>query len=88
MRLQSSDTNPKIEEKLIELIKSKSVSERLQQMINLSSFAINLSKRAIKRANPTLCKLELDLLFVKYNYGEVLFNKLNKYLKQKQDEEK
>ena len=47
-----NDTSEKAEKVLIELLRKKSVSERLSQVFALSEFVRNLSKRAIQRANP------------------------------------
>ena len=80
MKLQSSDTNPEAEKVLISLIRSKSIRERLSRLESLSSLTIRLSKRGITRANPGKSKQELDLLFVKHHYGEILFNKLKQFL--------
>ena len=79
MRTQSTDTNPIIEEKLINLLRQCSVTERLSKVFSLSSFTLNLSKRALARKNPQMNKLELDLLFVKLNYSEDIYNKLRNY---------
>jgi hypothetical protein len=88
MPTQTSDTNPKTEEILISLIRGKSISERLAQLASLTSLTINLSKRAIERANPKMNKRELDLLFIKYHYGEDFYNKVNEYLLNSAYEEK
>jgi hypothetical protein len=88
MQTKKSDTNPKAEVILINLIREKSTSERLAQYLSLTSMTINLSKRAIERANPKLNKRELDLLFVKYNYGEDFYNRVNEYLLKSAYEEK
>ncbi len=88
MPTRTSDTNPKTEEILISLIRGKSISERLAQLASLTSLTINLSKRAIERANPKMNKRELDLLFIKYHYGEDFCNKVNEYLLNSAYEEK
>ena len=83
-----SDTKPAIEEILISLIRSKSIPERLSKFESLTSLVLNLSKRAISRKNPNLTKQELDLLFVKYHYGEELYEKLKLYLFKTANEQK
>ena len=57
-------------------------SERLRRSLELSSFAIALSKRAIKRANQDPTQKELDLLFVEYHYGSELAGKVRNRLEQ------
>ncbi len=83
-----SDTSPEAEKVLIDLIRSKSVPERLSRVFSMSSLAIRLSKRAIARRNPGLTKKELDLLFVKYHYGEDIYNRIKHYLLKSFDEKK
>lgn len=88
MSTRTTDTNSKTEEILITLIREKSISERLAQLASLTSLTINLSKRAIERANPKMNKRELDLLFIKYHYGEDFCKKVNEYLLNSAYEEK
>ncbi len=80
MRTQSSDTSPEIEKIMLDMLRSQTISERISKTMKLTSSAIYLSKRAIARANPGKSKRELDLLFVKYHYGDKLAGQLEKYL--------
>jgi hypothetical protein len=82
------DTNPKIEKVLIEMIQKKSISQRLSMLQSLSSLTIRLSKRAIARVNPNCTKQELDLLFVKYNYGDDLYHRVSKFFSKSNNEKK
>lgn len=75
-----SDTNKKAGKVLIDLIRQRNISERLRQMQSLTSLIMRLSKRAIARNNEGKTKRELDLLFVKLNYGEELYEKVRDYL--------
>lgn len=89
MRLQSNninDTNPKVESILIEMIRKLSISQRLAKTISFSSSVINLSKRAIYRANPGKSKSELDLIFVRLHYGNELADKLKLFLQNSKNE--
>ena len=83
MITQSVDTNPEVERVLISLLRKLSTEERLSRVLQFSSSIINLSKRAIARANPDLSEDERNILFVRYHYGDELANKLKQYLKQK-----
>jgi hypothetical protein len=47
-----SDTRPEAKKKLLNLIKQKSIKERLLKVQSLSSVVIQISKRAISRVNP------------------------------------
>ncbi len=88
MTKQLSDTNPKVEKYLIDLIRKSSIQQRLSKLESLSSLTLQLSKRALARANPNMSKRELDLLFVKYYYGEDLYNKVNQFFQKMKYEEK
>lgn len=84
MRPQSIDTNLAVEIKLIDMIRKLTTSQRMLKSFSLSSTVINLSKRAINRANPNKDKTELDLIFVKLHYGNELADKLKLYLQKTQ----
>ncbi len=79
MRTQLSDTNPFVEEKLINILRESSVSKKLSLAFSLSSLTKQLSYRALVRKNPDASEQEIDLLFVKLNYGEAISNKLKHY---------
>ncbi len=83
MRTQSIDTHPKVEQIQINLIRQASVAQRISKMRSLTSSLMRLSKRAIRRANPGLSPDELDVLFVRYHYGENLAIRFQRYLHQR-----
>ncbi len=78
-----TDTYLKAEEFQISLIRNASVSERISLALSLSQTVIQLSRRAILRANPNLSREELGLLFVEHHYGSKLADRVRQYLKQK-----
>lgn len=80
MKTQSIDTNEKTEKVLISIIRKESHSKKLSQVFSLSQMAIQLSKRAIRRANPNLDDNEINLLFIELHYGRDLANKVKQYL--------
>lgn len=80
MQIQSLDTSKQFEEIYINLLRKKSVVQKLKQMEDISSFVLRLSKKAIREANLTLNEDELRLLFVKLSYGDELYNKLKLFL--------
>ncbi|MBC8229537.1 hypothetical protein H8E77_08325 [bacterium] len=49
-------------------------------MRSLSKTTIQLSRRAISRANPGLSEKEINLIFVAYHYGDELANRLRTYM--------
>lgn len=75
-----SDTAPRTEKVLIELLRNATVAERLARMRSLTAAAIALSKRAIARANPELSATEVGLRFVEIHYGRDLANAVRQYL--------
>ena len=83
MKTQSIDTHPKAEEIQIQLIRQATVAQRIARMRSLTSSLMKLSKRAIRRANPEASQDELDILFVKYHYGEELAARFQAYLQQR-----
>lgn len=83
MRTQSVDTNPKVEKFQISLIRQASIAKRIARMRSLSQTVVQLSRRAIMRANPGLSEQELNLIFVSYHYGTELADRLRKYLDRK-----
>lgn len=85
MKTQSIDTHPKAEEVQIQLIRQATVAQRIARMSALTASLMKLSKRAIRRANPEASQDELDVLFVKYHYGEVLAVRFQAYLYQRRN---
>lgn len=83
MKPQSLDTNLKAEAVQIQLICRVSVAQRIARMRALTASLMRLSKRAIRRANPEASQDELDVLFVKYHYGDALAARLQAYLQER-----
>ena len=80
MKTQSIDTHPKTERILISLLKQESTAKKFSQIRSLSQMSIQLSKRAISRANKTLDENQVNLLFINYHYGKDLAERVRKYL--------
>ena len=80
MKTQSIDTSTKTERVLISLIRKESLSKKLSQILSLSQTTIQLSKRAITRANKDLDVDQIKLLFINYHYGEDLAEQVKKYI--------
>ncbi len=75
-----SDTHPDAEQVQIELIRKKTVSERFALVRSLTAFTIDLSRRAIARANPDLSPDELRLKYIELVYGKELSQRVRDYL--------
>jgi len=80
MKTQSIDTHPKTEKKLISLLKRESTAKKFSQIRSLSQMTIQLSKRAISRANKSSDENQINLLFINYHYGKDLEERVKKYL--------
>ena len=80
MKTQSIDTHPKTEMVLISLLRKTSFSKKLSQVLSLSQTTIQLSKRAIARANKNLDVDQINLLFIEYHYGKDLAEQVKKYI--------
>ena len=80
MITQSIDTYPDAEKVLISLLRKASPSKKLSQVRSLSQTMIQLSKRALSRANKSLDEQEVNLLFVSHHYGKDLADRLRRYL--------
>jgi|WetSurMetagenome_2_1015567.scaffolds.fasta_scaffold86954_2 hypothetical protein len=79
MQLHTVDTSKQFEDIYLNLLSKRTIPEKFKLIESISSLVIRLSKKAIRDANPTLSKTDLDLLFIKLNYGDVLHDKLKKY---------
>ena len=86
MITQSSDTTPEAEKIQIELLRKATISRRMSIVRSLSQTVMYLSRRAIKRANPSFTEREVDIAFVANHYGQDLAERLRIYLKQKDNE--
>ena len=80
---QSIDTHPDAENIQISLIRTATIAKRISRTRSFSQSIIQLSRKAIMRANPKLNERELILTFITYHYGDELANRLREYLDQK-----
>ncbi|MFL5625587.1 MAG: hypothetical protein ACJ788_08325 [Ktedonobacteraceae bacterium] len=76
MRTQSMDTSPEAERVQIELLRKASPAKRFGLARSLSQSLIQASRQTIKRLHPELSQEELDLLFIEFNYGKDLANRV------------
>ncbi len=84
MVTQSVDTHPEIEKVQLSLIKKASISKRLSRARSLSQSVIQLSRRAIMRANPDLSQEDVNLAFLEYHYGNDLSCSVREYLRKRE----
>ncbi|MDZ7616216.1 MAG: hypothetical protein U1E05_04380 [Patescibacteria group bacterium] len=71
-----SDTPPEIEQLQIELLRQKTVTERMALAGNLTHFVIQLSRQAIARQHPEWTQRQVDLEWVAVHYGRELAESL------------
>ncbi len=78
-----SDTSPEAQKVQIDLLRKAGSARRTMMAINLSHTAMELSKRAIRRANPELSEFEIKIRFLALCHGEELAKKVEKVMIQK-----
>ncbi|MCP4679801.1 MAG: hypothetical protein GY854_30780 [Deltaproteobacteria bacterium] len=72
MSTSHTDTHPTAEKVQIDLLRQASPRRRVALVRSLSRTVIELSRRAIRRANPDASEDEVLLIFVSLHYGEDL----------------
>ena len=80
MRTQSIDTHPDAEKVLISLFRKASISEKFSRVRSLTQTTIQLSRRAIARANKEFNEEQINLKFISLHYGNDLAERVKKYL--------
>lgn len=86
MKLQSADTDVRIEEELIKKFRAMNCSERFFKAVHLTDFVMKQSREAIAEANPNLNELEQKILFISVHYGEELAERVREYWKGKNEQ--
>lgn len=77
-----TDTSQEASDAQISALQSKSTSHRLALTLTLSETVAALSKRAIRRANPSFSEDELRCRFVELHYGKLLADNFRTYLQE------
>ena len=83
MKTLPSDTQPKSEKILISLLRDANAAEKFAQIRSLSQTVMQLSRRAITRANRDLYEEQINLRFLSLHYGTELAERVEKYLYRK-----
>ena len=73
------DTDPKAEAILLSLLRKADAAKKFSTVRSLSRMVMQLSRRAIERANPELGEKEIDLLFISHHYGKELADRVKSY---------
>jgi len=85
MNTQSPDTNFKSEQMLISLLREKSAAKKFALIRSLSQSTIQLSKRAIARANKGIDDDQVNVLFIDLHYGKELAHQFRRRMKEKHE---
>jgi len=85
MNTQSIDTNIKSEHMLISLLREKSVAKKFSLIRSLSQSTIQLSKRAIARANEGIDDDQVNIIFIELHYGKDLAHRFKKRIDEKHE---
>ena len=80
------DTSPDAERALIELVRRAPVSKRIGTTVSLTRTAIELSRRAISRANPEFDERGVGVKFVELHYGPELARGVARRLEERHDD--
>jgi hypothetical protein len=75
-----SDTSPDALAVQIDLLRKATLNERFRLVCDLTTTAIELSRDAIRRANPQLSELEVRLHWAELHYGKELADQLRRHL--------
>lgn len=74
------DTRPEADSVLTQLIQNQDPTERLARAVSASNRVAQQCKDAIIRAKPGISSQEVDLRFIKLNYGRELADKVRKFM--------
>ncbi len=85
MKTKSTDTHINAESVLISLLREQNTAKKFSIIRSLSQSTIQLSKRAIARANKGINEEQVNLIFIDLHYGKDLAQKYQKYLDQKNE---
>lgn len=77
------DTDPKVEQFVIEGIRKRDAAQRFEMASSLTATCVNLAFRAIRRARPEMSYRDAELFFVEMNYGPDLARAIRKRLCEK-----
>lgn len=77
---RSRDTDPQAEQVQLRLLRSASNARRASLALSMSGWAIEMSKRAIRRAHPEATEQDVNLRFVELHYGKDLAERVRAYL--------
>ena len=69
MRIPSNDIDQESEQVMISLLRAKNTPEKFALIRSLSQSVIQLSKRAIARANNGIDEEQINAIFVDLHYG-------------------
>jgi hypothetical protein len=74
------DTSPEAERVQIRLLRAAGPRRRAELASSLTNWTLKNAWAGMRRARPGLSERELQLLFVRINYGKALAEELEQYL--------
>jgi hypothetical protein len=83
MKTLPLDTRPETEKVLISLLRNASTAKKFAQIRSLSQTVLQLSRRAITRANRNLGEEQINFRFLSLHYGKDLAERVEDYLHKK-----
>lgn len=85
MNTQLIDTNVKSEQMLVSLLRKKNTAKKFALIRSLSKSIIQLSKRAIARANKGIDDDQVDIIFIDLHYGNELAHQFKRRIDEKHE---
>jgi hypothetical protein len=80
MKTLPIDTRPETEKVLISLLRNANTAKKFSQIRSLSQTVLQLSRRAIARANRDLGEEQINIRFLSLHYGKDLAKRVENYL--------
>ncbi|MEJ2055209.1 MAG: hypothetical protein P8X42_14935 [Calditrichaceae bacterium] len=80
MKTQSLDTPTSVEKIQLSLLKKQSMAQKFASVCSLSQTTMELSKRAIRRKNRNFDDKQINLSFIRLQYGDDLAIRVREYL--------
>jgi hypothetical protein len=85
MNTQSIDTHKKSEHLLISLLREKTAAKKFALIRSLSQSTIQLSKKAIARANKNMDDDQVNVILIDLHYGRELAQRFQRFIGEKRD---
>jgi hypothetical protein len=80
MQTLSNDTTEAAERVQIDLLRQAGITKRVDLAADMTRFAIDAARFALRRQHPNASDEDINILFVEYHYGSALANRIRAML--------